>query len=187
MARVFIIVDVQKDFLPGGSLAIPNSDDIIQPIVEHAIFIHRNGGFVVTSRDYHPANHISFSENPEFKDYSWPPHCVQGTPGVKIPPKIKSVTDFLISKGDDPKLEAYSAFAGNTLRPKKSLEDILRENNADSVEIAGLAYDKCVGQTALDANALGWYTSVLKEMTRSISPEGERKMNERLERAGVHL
>lgn len=185
--RAFIIVDMQKDFLPGGSLAVPGGDEIIDPIIAWADRTHHKSGIVIATRDYHPKNHISFSDDPQFTDYSWPPHCVQGTPGVKIHRKIKAVADFIVSKGDDPNLEAYSAFDGYTLRPKMKLNDLLRDQDVDAVEVAGLAFDKCVGQTALDANALGWYTTVLCELTRPINREGELSMFHKLQKAEVGI
>lgn len=183
--KALIVVDVQADFLPGGALGIDGGDEIIEPILKYAKSIHDRGGLVIATRDYHPADHCSFSDDPQFVDKSWPPHCMQGTKGVKIDKRIQAVADYVVSKGYDKDEEAYSGFAGTTLKPKQSLEQILKDHDVDSVYVVGLAFDYCVKHTALDANALGYPTTVWKEMTRSVSPENDQKTAEDLERAGV--
>lgn len=169
MARpALIIVDMQYDFLPGGALGVEGGDEIIDGIIKEANYTHNRSGLVIASRDYHPADHCSFSDDPQYTDYDWPAHCVQGTKGVKIHPKIKAVADIVISKGEDSGEEAYSAFAGGTLKPKKSLERILKEEDIDYVNVCGLAYDYCVKHTALDSEALGYPTTVFADLSRPV-------------------
>lgn len=170
-----LIVDVQKDFLPGGSLAVPNGDEIIEPLKQAA----EDADLVICSRDWHPANHVSFKE--------WPPHCVQGTPGAKIIASLKRLAKYTISKGDDPEVDAYSAFAGHTLRPERLLRDILDQEGVGKVIVGGLALDVCVKWTALDANFLAFETLVPLDLSRALTKEGQDETVTTLERAGVHV
>lgn len=182
-----IIVDMQYDFLPGGALGIEGSDQMINYIVNQAMITKGRGGIVIATRDYHPPDHISFDEYPEYKDRSWPVHCVQGTKGVKIHPKIRKVADFIVSKGYDAEYEAYSAFAGTTLKPKLTLEELLKEQAITQVVVVGLALDYCVMYTALDANALGYETSVDWGGVMPVDPSKSEEVAEKLERAGVSV
>lgn len=160
-----IAVDVQYDFLPGGTLAVPDGDTIIHNLA----MLARSASLVIASRDWHPENHFSFSDEPKFEDGSWPPHCIMKTKGAKIYPTINRLANFVISKGmnrnppDD-----YSAFAGKTLRPVATLEEILQRSPVQTIVVGGLALDYCVKYTALDANALGYRTVVPLSATRAV-------------------
>lgn len=162
-----IMVDCQYDFLPGGPLAVPDGDKVLHPLV----LLARGATLCVASRDWHPDNHFSFSDEPTYSDGSWPPHCIQKTRGAKIHPSINKYANFVISKGmnrnppDD-----YSAFTGKTLRPVESLEVILSRSPITTVIVGGLALDYCVLYTALDANALGYRTVVPLDATRPVDP-----------------
>lgn len=178
-----IIVDVQEDFLPGGALGHPKGDLIIPAIIDRAEEVD----LVIASRDLHPADHFSFSDKPEFKDGSWPPHCVQGTKGARLNPHIKSIADYIVTKGQDPNPpDAYSAFAGGTLRPLESTEDILKREKIDEVWVVGLLLGWCVSQTAFDANALGYPTSIFLDSTIAL-PGEEGKAIAALIRAGIDI
>lgn len=179
-----IAVDVQRDFLPGGVLEVPEGDRILIPLVALA----QAAELVIASRDWHPDNHFSFSYDPLYEDGSWPPHCIQKSRGAKIHPSINRYADFVISKGvnrNPP--DAYSAFAGKTLRPVESLEDILRRSPIETVVVGGLALDYCVRYTALDANALGYRTIVPLDASAGLSPEGTQETLEAFNRAGVEV
>ena len=94
---------------------------------------------MVYTRDWHPANHVSFAENPQFIDKSWPAHCVAGTPGAEFHPDLLVRPDgIIVDKGTDPAVEAYSGFQGTGLAEK------LRARQVDTVYITGLATDYCV-------------------------------------------
>jgi nicotinamidase-related amidase len=109
-----LAVDVQPDFMPGGSLAVPAGDEVIEPLVAAAAC----ADLVVATRDWHPAEHISFAE----RGGPWPPHCIATTPGAAIAPAIDRIADMVVSKGMDPEVDAYSGFDGTglaaTLRPR---------------------------------------------------------------------
>lgn len=172
-----IAVDVQADFLPGGALAVPDGDSIIKPLIEVADSVD----LVVASRDWHPKDHPSF--------HQWGPHCVQKTPGARIHPQIRKRAKYTISKGTGAS-DAYSAFAGHTLRPVRYLKDILKEEGIEKVIVGGLAFDVCVKWTALDANAIGLgpmlgKDSVIVPMNCTRPLEGEIETLNVLRRAGV--
>ncbi len=173
-----IVVDVQQDFCPGGSLAVPDGDTVI-PVINR--LIPRFGRWVFT-RDWHPPDHVSFSEHPEFKDGSWPPHAVQGTPGAQWCPGLEMpMNAILVSKGDDPRREAYSAFQV----PHFDLEEFLRSRQVERLFITGLATDYCVRQTTLDARAAGFTVFLVEDAVRGVSPETTAAALAEMEAAGV--
>ena len=187
MNCALLIVDVQRDLLSGGALQISGAEDIIEPIQELAHRIRGEGGLIVATRDQHPLDHISFSQTPAFKDHSWPVHCVQGTKGAQIDPRIRKCAQVVVSKGMNKDLEEYSGFDATTLRPIKPLHEILQESEVDSVCVVGLALDYCVGQTAFDANALGYETSIALKATKFIHREGTEKTISMCLTAGVDV
>ncbi len=173
-----VVVDVQRDFCPGGSLAVPDGDAVV-PVINS--LVPRFGRWVFT-RDWHPPDHVSFSEHPEFKDGSWPPHAVQGTPGAQWCPGLEMpMNAILVSKGEDPRREAYSAFQV----PHFDLAQFLRARQVERVFITGLATDYCVRQTALDARAAGFTVFLVEDAVRGVSPETTAAALAELEAAGV--
>ena len=140
MAQALLIVDYQNDFNPGGALAVAGGDEIAGRINELAA----SGDYdaVVATRDWHPADHGSFSE----RGGPWPVHCVQGTPGAELHPALdRARVDVVVDKGTDPSTEGYSGFEGT------NLGELLRERGITQLTIVGLATDYCVKHTALDA------------------------------------
>lgn len=149
-----LVVDVQNDFIAGGALAVAGGD-LVVPV------INRIAGFFATrvfTRDWHPANHVSFSAQPRFVDQSWPVHCVQNTWGAQFHPLLNIRSgDRIVSKGDDPHHEAYSAFH-NT-----DLAHWLKASGIRRIYIAGLTTDYCVLTTTLDGLAAGFEVLVLED------------------------
>ncbi len=175
---VLIVVDVQADFCPGGALPAPGGDEII-PVING--LIPKFGRWVYT-RDWHPHDHVSFSDHPEFRDGSWPPHAVQGTPGANWCDGLDMpMNAILVSKGDDPAKEAYSGFQVDRL----DLGEFLRLRRVDRVFIAGLTTDYCVRQTALDARAAGFTVFLVEDAVRGVAPETTEKALAEMEAAGV--
>ena len=161
-----ICVDVQYDRLT-GPLAVYDGESILRPLTE----IARECPLVIASRDWHPADHFTFSEEPEYRDGSWPPHCVQGTKGARLYPSIRKLANFVVSKGMNKNPpDAYSAFVGRTLRPINSLLEILGRSPIETIIVGGLDLDVCVKYTALDANALGYQTIVPLNCSRGRFP-----------------
>jgi nicotinamidase/pyrazinamidase len=174
--EALIVVDVQNDFCPGGALAVPDGDAVIDPINA----LEREAPFVVATRDWHPPDHKSFKAN----GGPWPVHCVRGTPGGELHPRIdRERVDVVVDKGQTPDAEGYSAFE------QSDLERLLRDRGVQTVDVAGLALDYCVRATALDARRLGFDVVLHEGATRAVdvSPgDGERALEE-LRAAGVQI
>lgn len=201
MSRTALIaVDVQVDHLPKGKLGFPDSDRILEPLIEYATLA---ADIVIASRNLHPVDHESFNldrdkDDPIYKigtgQGAWPINCVKGTPGAKIVPDIAAIVaqpqNYVITKGIDRQQGGFSAFEGGTLRPLESLEDILRHEKITHVVVGGYWLDWCVAQTACDANALGYRTVVEMSCTLPF-PEFDNNSTKRIEtynrlaRAGV--
>ena len=174
--RALIVVDVQNDFCPGGALAVPGGDAVVEPINRLA----SGSSFVVATRDWHPADHGSFAE----QGGRWPAHCVAGTPGAELHAGIDtSLVGAVIDKGQARDREGYSGFEGT------ELERLLRGRGVDSVDVTGLALDYCVKATALDARRAGFDVTVIRGATRAVEVQpgdGERAVAE-LRAAGVEV
>jgi len=173
-----LVVDVQSDFCPGGTLPVPEGDDVVPVLNRWIEAAADNGAAIVASRDWHPLEHISFSS----RGGQWPEHCVQGTPGAAFHPDLRLPEHAeIISKGRDPERDQYSAFDGT------GLADRLRALGVTRVWIGGLAQDVCVRATAIDAARAGFDTRVIVHATRAVDPEaGEGALGE-MESAGVRL
>lgn len=116
----------------------------------------------------------------------WPTHCVQGTKGADFHSDLLYTSeDIVISKGQNERVDSYSGFG--THPEKTELNDILRNNNIQEVYCVGLAFDYCVGSTAIDAAKNGYQTYLIRDATRSVAKESEKIMEERLNEVGVKL
>jgi nicotinamidase/pyrazinamidase len=175
---VFMVVDVQRDFCPGGSFPVPGGNEVVPTINRLLPFFGR----WVYTRDWHPRNHASFSEHPEYRDGSWPRHAVQGTSGAAWCRGLEVPRNALVmSKGDDPDRETYSAFQVKRL----DLAEFLRLRKVERVFIAGLMADYCVRQTALDARAAGFTVFVIEDAVRGVAPDTTAAAFAELDAAGV--
>jgi nicotinamidase/pyrazinamidase len=178
---VFIVVDVQYDFLPGGLLAVPKGDEVIKPINELADrFKH-----VVMTQDWHPAGHISFASShagkkpfevidlPYGKQVLWPDHCIWDSRGAEFSELIDIPhNELVVRKGYDPKIDSYSGFVEADRKTRTGLAGYLKERGFKRAFVAGLATDFCVGWTALDAKAAGFETIVVEDACRGIDAAG---------------
>ncbi|MGB8030671.1 MAG: bifunctional nicotinamidase/pyrazinamidase [Terracidiphilus sp.] len=178
---VLLVIDVQNDFCPGGALAVPLGDEVIAPI--HRIAPHFE--HIILTQDWHPSNHSSFAEShPGKKPYDsiqlaygkqtlWPAHCVQGTRGAELHPALSLTrAELILRKGFRPQIDSYSAFFENDRSTPTGLAGYLRERGLTRVFLAGLAYDYCVGYSALDARRLGLDAFVLRDACRAIDLDG---------------
>lgn len=159
-----IIVDVQRDFCPGGALPAPGGNDIVPALNQHLADARERDMTVYASRDWHPA------VTTHFKQYGgeWPPHCVQESAGAQFHPELKLPADaIVISKGDDPARPGYSAFDGHTSAGKSLLHD-LRDRHVTTLYVAGIATDYCVKATALDAAQAGFDVRLLTDAITGI-------------------
>jgi nicotinamidase/pyrazinamidase len=176
--EALLIVDVQRDFVPGGALAVPDGDEVLDRIGE--LLDSNDFELVVATRDWHPPNHSSFDE----QGGPWPPHCVQGTDGAELHPSIpREKVDVIVDAGYEPDLEGYSAFEAT------ALEDLLREHDIERVIVVGLATDYCVKHTALDALKASFEVVVDTQGVRAIDaqPGDSEKALRELEGAGAAI
>jgi nicotinamidase/pyrazinamidase len=176
-----IVVDVQNDFCPGGSLAVPEGDAVV-PIVNA---LGRRFRHVVLTQDWHPPGHASFaSSHPGRKPFEtielaygpqvlWPDHCVQGSAGAAFHAGLDLPhAEAVIRKGFRPGIDSYSSFVEADSRTRTGLEGYLRERGIAKVVIAGLATDFCVSWTAQDAARAGFETVVVEDACRAIDLDG---------------
>ncbi len=163
--RALVVVDVQNDFLPGGSLAVGDGDAIIPILNEYIRRARGEGEPVFATRDWHPPQHVSFRE----RGGPWPPHCVHGTRGAAIASDLRLPNDaVIVCKGSDPGRDAYSAFDGT------ELDSALRALGVGRVLVGGLATDYCVLHTVRDALAKGYAVLLLDDAIRGVDPAKSR-------------
>ena len=159
-----LVVDVQRDFCPGGALPVPDGDRILPAINRYVAEARGLGMPIYASRDWHPA------VTRHFKPYGgeWPPHCVQGTDGAAFHGDLDLPRQVIvISKGEDPDRPGYSAFEGRA-PSGQSFGTELRGRRIDGLYVTGLATDYCVKQTTLDALRAGLRTIVLTDAIAGI-------------------
>lgn len=178
---VLIVTDVQNDFCPGGALAVTGGDQVIEVIHRVApSFEH-----VILTQDWHTKGHSSFaSSHPGKQPFDeielsygmqtlWPEHCMQQTHGAAFHPALRLPQAALIlRKGFHPGIDSYSAFFENDRKTSTGLVGYLRERGLTRVFLAGLAYDYCVGYSALDARRLGLPVFVVRDACRAIDLNG---------------
>ncbi len=154
-----IVVDVQNDFLPGGSLPVPHGDAVI-PVLNRYIALFTERGFpIYASRDWHPADHCSF----EPQGGIWPVHCVADSTGARLATDLELPgAAVLVDKATRKEMDAYSAFEGTTL------EDDIRRSQSSRLFIGGLATDYCVLNTVRDATTLGFQVFVMRDAIRAV-------------------
>jgi nicotinamidase/pyrazinamidase len=167
-----LIVDVQRDFLPGGSLAVPQGDEVVPVLNRYIQMARRHRLPVFASRDWHPQRHCSFRS----QGGPWPPHCIAGSPGAEFAPGLALPADaLLISKATQEAPDAYSAFSGTDLAAR------LRSLGVKRLLVGGLATDYCVLNTVRDALAAGFEVRLLADAIRAVNVEpgdGERAERE---------
>jgi len=167
-----LVVDVQRDFCPGGALAVRDGDKVV-PVINNYVTLFTAAGLkVFATRDLHPARTV------HFKKYGgpWPSHCVQGTRGAEFHPRLLLPHDaVVITKGDDPEVDAYSGFQGHD-ENGRPLSALLAEAAVSRIYICGLATDYCVRQTALDALKAGFGVTVLLDAVMGVDlSEGDSR------------
>jgi nicotinamidase/pyrazinamidase len=196
--RALILVDIQNDFLPGGSLAVPRGDEVI-PVANR---VQPAFDLVVATQDWHPAGHGSFAstrpgrkpgEVDELAGLSqvlWPDHCVQGSRGAEFAPRLEmNRVEAIFRKGTDPSIDSYSGFFDNGHRKSTGLGDYLAGRGATDVYVLGLATDYCVKFTALDARKLGFRTFLVQDGSRGVElrPGDVARAVEEMRDAGVEV
>lgn len=173
-----IVVDVQNDFLPGGSLAVPCGDEVVPVLNRYLAAFAAKGLPIYATRDWHPANHCSFKA----RGGPWPPHCVAGSGGAQFAPGLKPPPQTtVISKADTPDKDAYSGFEDTDLDRRLRAQDVRR------VFVGGLATDYCVLNTVRDARRLGYETFLLTDAVRAVNvnPDDGRNAEAEMRRLGA--
>ena len=118
----------------------------------------------------------------------WPDHCVQGSGGSKLHDDLViKKTDKIVLKGLDPKVDSYSAFLDNDKKTKTALEGILKEHSITDIYCCGLAYDYCVGFTALDGKQMGFNSYIIKDLSASVAPESEKEREEDFKKHEINV
>lgn len=179
MADALIVVDVQNDFCPGGSLAVPDGDAVVPILNEYMARAVDAGLPIFASRDWHPEHtrHFVTEGGP------WPPHCVQGTSGAEFHAGLRlPASAVVVSKGMSTDDQGYSALEA-LLPDGRPLASALHALDVDHVYVGGLATDYCVRATVLDAINDGFATSLLIDAIRAVDvrpDDGERATNEML-------
>jgi len=191
-----LLVDVQNDFCPGGSLAVPEGDQIV-PVVNRMM-----PGFaaVIATQDWHPRDHISFASShpghqpldtitlPSGEQTLWPDHCVAGSVGADFHPHLETRSlSLILRKGTRRELDSYSAFLENDRTTATGLEHYLRGLGLMHLFVAGLATDVCVYYTVLDALRMGFAVYLVEDAARGIDlPTGSlRTRLKEMEAAGA--
>jgi nicotinamidase/pyrazinamidase len=193
-----IVIDVQNDFCPGGSLAVEGGDRIL-PVVNS---LARKFRRVIATKDWHPADHVSFASQHEGHEpmetikvdgrdqILWPDHCVQTTKGAEFHPDFDThPVDLIVHKGTNPGLDSYSAFFENDHKTPTGLEGYLKSLDISTVYIVGLAADVCVYFSAMDARKVGLETYLVTDGTRGVDqPEGNvERTREDMKQNGVRF
>lgn len=192
---LLVVIDIQNDFCPGGSLAIAGGDETV-PVANRLIdaFDH-----VAMTQDWHPAGHASFASShqgrrpfDEMQLYYgaqtlWPDHCVQGTDGAEFHPDLEwTKAEIVVRKGYNPALDSYSAFFENDKTTATGLGGYARERGFRRVVTCGLALDVCVAFSSLDARRLGLDVVLVTDACRAIDPDGNARIMLRdMQDAGV--
>ncbi len=180
-----LIIDVQRDFLPGGALAVKDGDKVIPPINQAISAFLKAQLPIFFSRDWHPSDHSSF------RPYGgpWPPHCIQGTNGAAFPSNmLVPETAIILSKGTDKEKEQYSAFEAQDA-DGKTLKQILPTEGIKRLFVGGLATDYCVLNTVLDLLGAGYQVIVLVDACRAVNvePDDEERALERMKAAQAEI
>jgi nicotinamidase/pyrazinamidase len=175
-----LVIDMQIDFLPGGALAVADGDAIIPGI--NALAAHFD--HVILTQDWHPRSHISFASTHHKQPFIdtieasygtqrlWPDHCIQGTPGAELHPGLDIPhTELILRKGFRRDIDSYSAFTENDTAPT-GLAGYLRERDLTRLFFAGVAYDFCVGFSALASARLGFESIVIEDLSRAVDLPG---------------
>lgn len=192
-----LVIDIQNDFCPNGQLAVAGGDEVI-PVIQRIapLFDH-----ILLTQDWHPAAHRSFASSHPGKNpfeqielsYGeqtlWPDHCIQGSPGAEFHSALHlPQAELILRKGFRPEIDSYSAFFENDRSTPTGLASYLKERGLTRVFLTGLAYDYCVGFSALDARGLGLPAIILRDACRAIDLNGSvARMEAEFAAAGVEV
>ena len=173
-----LVVDVQKDFCPGGALPVDQGDKVVPVLNRWIEAAEQQGVPVYASRDLHPAQHMSFREH----GGEWPSHCVQDTEGAGFHPDLRLPGSVVkIAKGTRFDKDQYSVF------DQTGLADQLRRDGVGRLWVGGLALDVCVLASVLDARSAGFDVYVIEKATGPVTAEGGKQALRKMHEAGAHI
>jgi nicotinamidase/pyrazinamidase len=194
--KTLVIIDMQNDFIPGGSLEVPGGDRLIPAINR----LQERFDLVIATQDWHPASHMSFASNhPGKKPFDkvewkgmeqvlWPDHCIQSTPGAEFHPKVDTrKIEALFRKGMDEKIDSYSGFYDNGHQKNTGLAGYLRERRAGELYFCGLAADVCVNYSIRDALREGFSATLIQDATCPINEDAYEKIKKELAADGCRI
>jgi len=194
--KTLLIIDAQKDFMPGGALEVPEGDQII-PVFNS---IQDKFDLVVAAQDWHPQDHVSFASNhpgkSEFDQIQlhgnpqtlWPDHCVQNSDGSRFHPDLETRRwEAIFRKGTDKSIDSYSAFYDNGRLKSTGLAGYLKEKGVSEIYFGGLAADICVYYSIIDALNEGFSCFLIQDATRALDEEKYEQQKKELKEKGVRL
>ena len=194
--KTLILIDIQNDFCPGGTLPVPGGDTII-PVINK---MEAHFDLVVATQDWHPPNHISFASNHEGKKLFdtiqidameqtlWPDHCLQGSIGAQFHPGVAMHrVEAIFRKGTNSSIDSYSGFYDNGHKKKTGLSGYLKDRQAFNLFFCGLAADVCVYYSIKDALQEGFSVTLVEDATKPINEEFFHKIKKELSQSGVSV
>ncbi|WP_342320970.1 bifunctional nicotinamidase/pyrazinamidase [Kosakonia sp. BYX6] len=179
--RALLLVDIQNDFCAGGALAVAEGDSTVDVANTLIAWCKTRGEAVLASQDWHPANHGSFASQHGVAPFVigeldglaqtfWPNHCIQNSEGAQLHPLLnQQAIDAVFHKGENPRIDSYSAFFDNDHRQETALNGWLQQHGVRELMVMGLATDYCVKFTVLDALQLGYEVNVVTDGCRGVN------------------
>ncbi|REG87920.1 bifunctional nicotinamidase/pyrazinamidase [Winogradskyella sediminis] len=194
--KTLLIIDVQNDFMPSGSLPVPHGDQIV-PLINS---IQNNFDLVLATQDWHPKDHISFASNHNGKSNFevielhgqsqtlWPDHCVNGTLGANFHPDLNTENfEAIFRKGTDKTIDSYSAFYDNGHLKSTGLTGYLKEKGVTELFLCGLAADICVYFSIIDAFNEGFYCTFIEDASKALDNDGFEKLKKEMIHKGIKI
>lgn len=192
--RTLILIDVQNDFMPGGSLSVPKGNEIV-PIINTII---PKFDLIVATQDWHPKDHKSFASNHREKEVFeiidlngleqklWPNHCVQNSLGAEFHPKLhQERIEAIFKKGMNPEIDSYSGFYDNDHRKTTGLAGYLKEKGATDLFFCGLAADICVYFTMVDALREGFNAILIEDASKPLDVDDFEELKQKMREQGA--
>ncbi len=194
--NALVIIDLQNDFMPGGSLAVPKGDEIVSLIND----LQEKFDLVVATQDWHPEGHASFAtSHKNVKEFEviklqgldqvmWPEHCIQNTAGAEYHPDLNTARiETIFRKGTNLNIDSYSGFFDNAHLKSTGLAGYLREKNIKNLFFAGLAAEYCVYFSIIDALDEGFNAVLIEDATRALNQEEFEKAKLKILRKGGRI
>jgi len=189
-----LVIDVQRDFLTNGSLAVPQGDEVI-PVINR---LGKKFAEIALTQDWHPAGHISFASTHGKQAFVetveaaygtqalWPDHTIQDSAGAELSPDLELPhAGLILRKGFRRDIDSYSAFLENDHSTSTGLAGYFRDKGVTNLYLCGLAWDYCVGFSALDGKQFGFNITVITDAVRGIDPQSMAEMSKKWQAAGV--